>query len=199
MDRNPEGFRYLPEFLSSDEERALLEHVAAAPYREIRMRGQIARRRTAHYGWDYGYESWQVTPTTPIPDWLLPVRERAAALVPLDPAAFEEVLLTEYPPGSGIGWHRDALMFGDAVVGVSLGGACRMRFRREDETAVIELAPRSAYVLAGAARKLWQHSIPAVKELRYSITFRTLRSETRSARAGTPRSSRRPRRSAPES
>lgn len=173
----PHGFQYVPDFLSTEEESALLAHTAAAPFREIRMRGQVALRRTAHYGWDYGYESWQVTPTTPVPEWLHPLRERAAALIGIVPEAFEEVLLTEYPRGSGIGWHRDAPMFGDAVVGVSLRASCRLRFRRAGyETVAIELAPRSAYVLAGAARKVWQHSIPATKDLRYSITFRTLRS-----------------------
>jgi DNA oxidative demethylase len=110
-----------------------------------------------------------------VPAWLLPLRERAGALAGIPAEAFEEVLVTEYPTGSGIGWHRDAPMFGDAVVGVSLRAPCRMRFRREGETAAIELAPRSAYVLSGPARTLWQHSIPATKDLRYSITFRTLR------------------------
>ena len=180
MAGNPDGFLYVPEFVPPEEERGLLEHVTAAPFREIRMRGQVALRRTAHYGWDYGYESWKLTPATPVPGWLLPLRQRAAPLIGIDASAFEEVLLTEYPRGSGIGWHRDAPMFGDAVVGVSLLAPCRMRFRREGfETIAVELAPRSAYVLSGPARKLWQHSIPATKDLRYSITFRTLGSDGR--------------------
>jgi alkylated DNA repair protein (DNA oxidative demethylase) len=170
----PEGFRYVPDFLSRDEERALLEHLPGASFREVRMRGQAALRRTAHYGWDYGYESWQISPAAPVPGWLLPLRERAAGLIGAAPEALEEVLVTEYPPGAGIGWHRDAPMFGPAVVGVSLGAAARFRFRRAGETSALVVEPRSAYVLDGPARKMWQHSIPGGKALRYSITFRTL-------------------------
>ncbi|MGE5047061.1 MAG: alpha-ketoglutarate-dependent dioxygenase AlkB [Deltaproteobacteria bacterium] len=171
----PEGFRYVREFVSAEEERALVERMADAAFREVRMRGQVALRRTAHYGWDYGYESWQITPAAPVPDWILPLRERAAALIGAAPAALEEVLVTEYPPGAGIGWHRDAPMFGPAVVGVSLGATARLRFRRAGVSSALLLEPRSAYVLDGPARKQWQHSIPGAKALRYSITFRTLK------------------------
>ena len=174
----PDGLRYIPAFISPQEEQALLAHVARVPFREVKMRGQVARRRTAHFGWDYGYESWEISPTTAIPSWLFALRERAAALIGAEPHALEEVLVTEYPPGAGIGWHRDAPMFGPAVIGVSLGAPCRMRFQRgrgsERRTAAVVLEPRSAYVLAGEARSRWQHSIPVTKELRYSITFRTL-------------------------
>jgi alkylated DNA repair protein (DNA oxidative demethylase) len=170
----PEGFRYLPDFVSQDEERALLQHMPEASFREVRMRGQAALRRAAHYGWDYGYESWEISPTAPVPGWLLPLRERAAGLIDVAPPALEEVLVTEYPPGAGIGWHRDAPMFGPAVVGVSLGAAEKFRFRRAGETSALVVEPRSAYILEGPARKGWQHSIPGGKALRYSITFRTL-------------------------
>jgi alkylated DNA repair dioxygenase AlkB len=176
----PGGLRYVPAFISPEEERALVDHIAHVEFREVRMRGQVARRRTAHYGWDYGYESWEISPTTPLPPWLLPLRERAAALIEEDARQLEEVLITEYPPGAGIGWHRDAPMFGPAVIGVSLRAPCRMRFQRgrgdQRRTAALLLEPRSAYVLAGDARSSWQHSIPSTPELRYSITFRTLRS-----------------------
>jgi alkylated DNA repair protein (DNA oxidative demethylase) len=106
------------------------------------------------------------------------VRERAAALAGHEPHELVEVLVQRYPAGSTIGWHRDAPAFG-TVVGVSLGGACRLRFQRGkgDARRVWEVAlePRSGYVLAGDARRSWQHSIPSTDELRYSITFRTLR------------------------
>jgi DNA oxidative demethylase len=182
----PEGFRYVREFLSADEERALLEEMQHAAFREVRMRGQVALRRTAHYGWDYGYESWQITPAAPVPDWLLPLRERAAALIGASPPALEEVLVTEYPPGAGIGWHRDAPMFGPAVIGVSLGAPARLRFRRAGGSSALLLEPRSAYVLDGPSRKEWRHSIPGSKALRYSITFRTLKAAPQ-AEAGKPR------------
>ncbi len=143
------------------------------------MHGVVAKRRVVHFGWDYGYESWSITPTDPIPAWLWPLRKRAAGLMDVAPETVEEVLVTHYGVGAGIGWHRDASMFGPTVVGVSLAGTCRMRFQRKvgaaRETAEIVLAPRSAYVLTGAARLQWQHAIPATKTLRYSLTFRTVR------------------------
>jgi alkylated DNA repair dioxygenase AlkB len=178
MDAHPPGFVYRPEFVSAEEEAALVPPVRALTYGEVRMRGVVARRRAAHFGWSYAYESWRIEPGPPIPAFLLPLRERAAGLVGVDAEAFAEALVTEYAPGAGIGWHRDAPMFG-VVVGVSLLGACRFRFRREASGGAarlaVKLAPRSAYVLDGQARAAWQHSIPPTRALRYSVTFRTLR------------------------
>jgi alkylated DNA repair dioxygenase AlkB len=178
-EERPEGLVYVPEFLTEGEERDLLVHIGGVAFAEIRMHGQVARRRTAHFGWMYGYESWQLEPGPPPPDFLLPLRARCAELLEEPPERLQEVLVSEYLPGATIGWHRDAPMFGPKVVGVSLGSACRMRFQRgkgeERRTYAQELAPRSAYVLGGAARSVWQHSIPAVKAPRYSVTFRTLR------------------------
>jgi alkylated DNA repair dioxygenase AlkB len=106
-------------------------------------------------------------------------RERSAALIERDPADLAQILVSRYPEGAGIGWHRDAPTFGSRIVGVSLAGTSRMRFQRtiegERETSAVDLPPRSAYVLSGKARWSWQHSIPATKALRYSVTFRTLK------------------------
>jgi alkylated DNA repair dioxygenase AlkB len=190
----PSGFLYVPDFIGSREETVLLVEVRALEYARVEMRGQVARRRVAHFGWRYGYASWRIEPGPPIPEAFVPLRARAAALVAVPAEALAEVLVTEYPPGAAIGWHQDAPQFGP-VVGVSLLGACRMRFRRDAgevrESRAVELAPRSAYVIAGEARWAWQHAIPAIRGTRYSITFRTLR-ETLSAReadarAGTAR------------
>jgi alkylated DNA repair dioxygenase AlkB len=146
------------------------------------MRGQVARRRTAHFGWVYGYESWRIAPGPPLPDFLQPLRERVAALAGVDARALAEALVTEYPAEAAIGWHRDAPQFG-VVIGVSLASACRMRFQRGHgaarETRAVTLEARSAYVLTGEARQQWQHSIPPMKAARYSVTFRTLRTEQR--------------------
>jgi alkylated DNA repair protein (DNA oxidative demethylase) len=174
----PPGLRYVPDLLSADDEAALLPRLRELDFASIQMRGQIARRRTVHFGWVYGYESWQIAPGPALPAFLEPLRERAAALAGVEPGTLAEALLTEYPAGAGIGWHRDAPQFG-LVVGVSLLGACRMRFQRGTgaarQTHALELAPRSAYVLDGAVRWQWQHSIPPTKRPRYSVTFRTLR------------------------
>jgi DNA oxidative demethylase len=131
-----------------------------------------------HFGWSYGYDSARIAPGPEIPNYLLPVRARLAGLASVTPEELGEALITEYPPGAGFGWHRDAPAFG-IVAAVSLGSSCRMRFRRGKvgawEKAEVVLAPRSAYVIAGVARSGWQHGIPSGAELRWSITFRTLR------------------------
>jgi DNA oxidative demethylase len=177
----PPGFVYRPEFVSADEERELVAGIRGIEFSEVKMRGAVARRRTAHFGWLYGYETWRVEPGPPIPAFLLPLRARVAELAGVAAEALVEALLTEYSPGAGIGWHRDAPMFG-VVAGVSLLGACRFRFERGKgetrQTRAIVLAPRSAYLLTGAVREAWRHSIPPARELRYSVTFRTLRPQS---------------------
>jgi len=175
----PDGLVSVPGFLDETEERSLLAVLAELHYSAVVLHGQAARRVVRHYGWDYGYESRALGRADPVPAALEPVRARAAALVGRPAEDFAEVLVTRYPPGAGIGWHRDAPMFGREVVGVSLGAECRMRFQRrrggQRETYALALAPRSAYVLAGAARSAWQHSVPPVRAERYSLTFRTVR------------------------
>jgi alkylated DNA repair protein (DNA oxidative demethylase) len=174
----PEGLVYRPELLSVEDELSLLEVLEELRFDPIVLHGQAARRTGRHFGLDYDYGARTPKPGEPIPDWLLPVRAHAAALSGHEPEELVEILVQRYPPGSTIGWHRDAPAFG-TVVGVSLGGSSRLRFQRGkgDERRVWEvlLEPRSGYVLAGQARTSWQHSIPPTKELRYSITFRTLR------------------------
>jgi alkylated DNA repair dioxygenase AlkB len=173
----PAGFVYRPEFLTGDEERALVDAIGAVELSEVRMRGVVARRRTAHFGWRYGYETGRIEPGPTIPGFLRPLRARVAALAGVSADALVEIMLTEYPAGAGIGWHRDAPMF-DLVAGVSLLGACRFRFDRGPgagrETRAVTLEPRSAYLLTGESRAAWRHSIPPTRALRYSVTFRTL-------------------------
>ena len=175
----PAGLVYQPDFLTRAEEEQVLGVLQAMELRTITMHGRTARRTVRHFGLDYGYESWTLVPTDPFPSDLLWLQARAASLAGLDPGEIAQVLVSRYPPGSTIGWHRDAPMFGAKVVGVSLGSVCRMRFQRGKgdgrRVAEVTLEPRSAYVLSGAARFAWQHSIPPTKALRYSITFRTLK------------------------
>jgi DNA oxidative demethylase len=174
----PHGLTYVPDLLTEPEEERLLCRLAEDTYGEVRMHGQVARRTVRHYGVSYDFEAAAIARGDPIPEWLLDLRRRCAELVGIADERLAECLLTRYPAGATIGWHRDAPMFGD-VVGVSLGSACRLRFQRGQgvQRRVFEqvLEPRSAYVLTGPSRTAWQHSIPAVAEERYSITFRTLR------------------------
>ena len=178
VNAEPEGLVYVPDFLTEDEERRLVAVFDQLEFDEVRMRGQAAKRTVVHFGYRYDYEAWRLTPADPLPSSLTDLRDRAGALVDVDPELFVETLVTRYPPGSGIGWHRDAPLFGPTVVGVSLLSACPMRFQRRTATVrtthAIDLAPRSAYALTGAARWSWQHSIPSTGGLRYSVTFRTL-------------------------
>jgi alkylated DNA repair protein (DNA oxidative demethylase) len=181
----PEGLIYEPALLTEEEERRLVDELEHVAYDEIRMHGVVAKRTAKHYGYDYDYDRREAsTDAEPIPEWLEPVRGKAAALASVAPEELVEALINRYPVGAQIGWHRDAPMFG-TVVGVSLGSAARMRFRRGSagawETAELALAPRSGYVLAGEARTKWQHHVPPTKAERYSITFRTLRKPVSSA------------------
>ncbi len=178
ISERPAGLAYVPDLLTAPEEQRLLGRLAEDSYGEVRLHGQVARRTVRHYGVSYDFEAAAIAPGDPLPEWLLDLRRRCAELIGIAEERLAECLLTRYPPGATIGWHRDAPTFGD-VVGVSLGSACLLRFQRGqgDRRRVFEqvLEPRSGYVLTGPSRTAWQHSIPAVTEERYSITFRTLR------------------------
>jgi alkylated DNA repair dioxygenase AlkB len=173
----PKGLLYEPALISIEEEDRLLDVLGALRFDAVVLKGMAARRTARHYGLGYDYGSRTPRPGEPIPTWLCPVRLRAAELAGVAPDELVEILVQRYPPGSTIGWHRDAPAFG-VVIGVSLRAPSRLRLRRREpsERSVWEIAlePRSAYVLAGEARSRWEHSIPAVKDLRYSITLRTL-------------------------
>jgi alkylated DNA repair dioxygenase AlkB len=177
----PRGLEYHPEFLNSDEEGELLELIRALPVQEAQYKEFTARRRTISYGSTYDFSTHTSLPAEPIGDFLLPLRLKVARWCSVDSESFVHALIAEYRPGTPLGWHRDVPEF-ELVVGVSLAGSCRMRFRpypwtpeRKREMFTLELMPRSAYILKDAARWQWQHSIPPTKELRYSITFRTRR------------------------
>jgi alkylated DNA repair dioxygenase AlkB len=176
--RLPEGFKYQSGLISPDEERELVRHIETLPFKEFEFHGFLGRRRVVSFGWRYDFNDGGLREADDIPAFLLPLRSRCAAFAGLGPADFRHVLVTEYAPGAAIGWHRDKAVFAE-VVGVSLLAPCRFRFRRRRhagrwERAAITAEPRSAYLLAGPARSEWEHSIPPVERLRYSITFRNL-------------------------
>ncbi|HKS08440.1 MAG TPA: alpha-ketoglutarate-dependent dioxygenase AlkB [Pyrinomonadaceae bacterium] len=173
-----EGFRYESDLLDHADEQALLTHLRTLPFREFEFHGFTGKRRVVSFGWKYQYSGEKLVKTDEIPEFLLAFRVRAASFAGLEPQAFEHVLITEYGPGAGIGWHRDKAVFGE-VVGISLLAPCTLRFRRKAgekwERVNVLAEPRSAYHLTGPARSEWQHSILRVDALRYSITFRTMR------------------------
>lgn len=174
----PHGLTLQTDFITEAEESTLLFAMTELEFHEIRIHGQIAKRTAKHFGYGYDFEKRDLIPGEPLPQQFQWLAERCAKLARVASHELVEVLFQHYPPGAPIGWHRDADPFG-LIIGVSLRSTCRMRFQRgagaARETAEIDLVPRSAYILAGAARDVWQHSIPPTKDHRYSITFRTLR------------------------
>jgi hypothetical protein len=180
----PAGFQYRDDFISVDEESRLVSAIGAVEFSTFEMRGVVARRRVAFFGRSYDAVSG---PERPIPEFLFFVRDRLAAWAKIEPAAFAMALINEYREAAPIGWHRDAPQY-DIVAGVSLLSSCRMKLRPyvtpkdvpalkgpRKTTHEIELQPRSAYLITGESRQGYEHSIPPVDSLRYSITFRTLR------------------------
>jgi alkylated DNA repair dioxygenase AlkB len=177
----PEGFIYEPEFLSHEEEIFLLRTAESLPLQEAQYREWQAKRRIVSYGGRYDFTHRALNEAPRIPDFLMPLRDRIAGWAGIDPESIHHAVVAEYRPGTQLGWHRDVPDF-ERVMGVSLGGRARMRLRRYPPqrgaraALTLDLAPRSAYTFAGPARWDWQHAISPTKELRYSITFRTLRS-----------------------
>jgi len=179
-DDYPEGFRYQPELIDADEEAALLERVRALPFRAFEFHGYTGNRRVVSFGWKYDFEKRRLEEAAEIPDFLSSLRMKAARFADIDPERLQQALVSEYDAGAGIGWHRDKAVFGE-VVGVSLLAPCTFRLRRKAgerwQRKNLIAEPRSAYLLSGPARTEWEHSIPPVETIRYSVTFRNLKSE----------------------
>ena len=181
----PEGFHYQAEILPPEEERELAERFRHLPLKEFEFHGYVGKRRTMSFGWHYDFGEERLQQTEQIPAFLQKLRERAAGFADLSAEALSHALVTEYSPGTTIGWHRDKGVFDD-VVGISLLSPCTFRLRRKTATGwerySLTIEPRSAYLLRGTARTQWEHSIPAVDALRYSVTFRSLRSSRQPVR-----------------
>jgi alkylated DNA repair dioxygenase AlkB len=176
--RWPEGFKYQPEVISAEQEAEVVQRLRELPLKEFVFQGFLAKRRTVSFGWHYDFTERALQKADDIPGFLVDLRERAAGFAGMDPERFQQVLVIEYQPGASIGWHRDKNVFGE-VIGVSLLSPCRFRLRRKTgstwERVSLTAEPRSAYLMSGPSRTEWEHSIPAVDALRYSVTFRNLR------------------------
>jgi alkylated DNA repair dioxygenase AlkB len=179
----PAGFRYTPNVVDADEEARPIEAFADLPFRQFEFHGFLGKRRVVSFGFRYDYNGGGLREAAPIPKFLLPLRERAAMFAGLAPERLQNALITEYRPGTSIGWHRDRPHYDD-VIGVSLSSACTFRLRRRSgagwERTALRVDRRSIYLMRGASRWDWEHSIPAVEALRYSITFRSMRDGGRS-------------------
>jgi alkylated DNA repair dioxygenase AlkB len=173
----PEGFLYRQDFLTRSQEQELVERFRQLPFKEFEFHGYQGKRRVVYFGYRYDFNDNALRAADAIPEFLLPLRDLAASFAGLSPDALRHALIAEYSSGAGIGWHKDRPAFDD-VIGISFVSPCRFRFRRKrgsgwDRTSVI-LAPRSAYLLRGPARTVWEHSIPPAENLRYSVTFRSM-------------------------
>jgi alkylated DNA repair dioxygenase AlkB len=183
----PDGFIYHENFIAEAEEHELIREIQKLPLTPFKYYQFTGKRRTASFGWQYEFGKSEITTAPEMPAFLLPVRTRAGNFFNIAPDSLIQSSIIEYSTGSPIGWHRDIPHFG-VVVGISLGAACRMKFRKynrtrsktlnRDEILSIELQPRSIYLMSGPSRESWQHSIPPVKELRYAIMMRTLRAKS---------------------
>lgn len=173
----PEGLAYEPEVVSPQFEEELVGEIGRLDLVPFEFHGHLGHRKVAWFGWRYDYGGRGLRAADPIPDYLMRARDAVAGFARRPAEDFEQILVTEYPPGAGIGWHRDKAQFGE-VVGLSLLSPCTLRFRNGPrgawERRSLEVAPRSAYLLTGPARSAWEHSIPGVAARRCSITFRTL-------------------------
>jgi alkylated DNA repair dioxygenase AlkB len=173
----PDGLRYVADFIPEAVERDLIARVAALPLQPFQFGQYECKRRVASFGWRYDYSERRLISADPISDWLAPLIEKVEAFGGPQ-TRIGQILCTEYEAGTGIGWHRDKSHFG-RIFGVSLGSSCRLRFRRQAgdgwERLTLDVAPGSIYAMSGPSRFEWEHSIPAVDTLRYSITLRTLK------------------------
>ena len=178
----PAGLRYAPDFISAADEQELIAGIAALPLQPFQFGAFEGRRRVKSFGFRYDYSLQKLQPSEPIPESLERTARAVERFGKLPPGSVRQVLCTEYDVGVGIGWHRDRPHF-DKVFGISLGSACRFRFRRRQgnkeggkwERFALQAEPRSIYLMDGEARQDWEHSIPPVEQQRYSITFRTMR------------------------
>jgi alkylated DNA repair dioxygenase AlkB len=176
----PPGLQYSLELITPEEEARLIAEIGQLPLEEAKYKEYTARRRTTTFGSEYDFGANVLEAAPAVPPFLLPLRARIAAWVDVAPERFAQALVSEYRPGTPLGWHRDVGQF-ELIAGISLGTPCVMRFRPVDakEGFVLELQPRSAYVMREAVRWEWEHAIAPTPGLRYSVTFRTLRKKRR--------------------
>lgn len=171
----PPGLSYIPNFISLSEEEDLLSHFQNIELRPMEFMGHTARRNILAFGNSYEFGKKKIHEAPPPPEWLLPFLQRAARTIMISEKRIAQILITHYPVGAPIGWHRDAPSF-EHLLGVSLGSDCTMKLREMSGNGKysFHLERRSAYIMTGPSRWRWEHHIPPVKEERYSLTFRSL-------------------------
>ncbi|RCW65112.1 alpha-ketoglutarate-dependent dioxygenase AlkB [Pseudorhodoferax soli] len=179
------GLRYEKDFLTHEEEAALLDLMSTLQLQPAKYKEYLARRQVISYGGSYDFDTHRLRPAKDLDERLAPLRDRVADWLAVDRRQIVQVLVAEYAPGTPLGWHRDVPDF-EIIAGVSLGSEVTLRFRpyppdqaAKRQAVQLEVAPRSIYKMAGASRWAWQHCVAPVKSLRWSITFRTPRETAR--------------------
>ncbi|HJU72234.1 MAG TPA: alpha-ketoglutarate-dependent dioxygenase AlkB [Gemmatimonadaceae bacterium] len=176
----PPGFKYSPDIMPAEYERELLQKIKELPFKEFEFHGFLGKRRTVSFGWKYDFGKRTLHKAADIPGFLLELRQVAAEFAGMASSELQQVLVLEYGAGAGIGWHKDKAVFGE-VIGISLLAPAQFRLRRKAgdtwDRVSLTIEPRSAYLLSGEVRTEWEHSIPPVDALRYSVTFRNLRDD----------------------
>lgn len=171
------GLRQVEDIVTPAEEQRLIELIDRVDLSPFQFHGWLGKRLTASFGWRYDFDDAGLQSADPIPNWLIPLRQKSALILGLKPDEFVQSLLVRYDPGAGIGWHRDRPVF-EHVIGISLGAPATMRFRRRRaggfDRASVPLTPRSLYHLIGEVRWKWEHSIAPMDVTRWSVTFRSL-------------------------
>jgi alkylated DNA repair protein (DNA oxidative demethylase) len=164
----------VPDFLTSTEERDLVDVIAQMPLKSVKMRGQTLRRQMLEFGVEFGANFRSLHPAQPIPDEFERFIIRGRSALGCE-SRFDQAIVQVYPRGASIGWHRDAKELGPVVFGLSLVGSGVLLLRDKDarHTVRVELPQRSVYLLSGAVRNDWSHCATAVKMERVSITFRS--------------------------
>jgi alkylated DNA repair dioxygenase AlkB len=177
---SPAGLQYQPDFISEQDQHSIVRHLQSLTLQPFLFGAFEGKRRVASFGWRYDYSQQKLQKAEALPDWIAPLIMRVEAFGGLPNGAIRQVLVTEYEAGAGIGWHRDKPHF-EEVFGLSLLSACRFRFRRRTDESwrryTFRAEPRSLYLMEGESRHVWEHSIPPVEQVRYSVTFRSMTCE----------------------
>ena len=174
----PAGFRYMPDVISPAQERDLVARFAKLDLKPFLFHGYKGNRRIYTFGHRYAFAGQEARDDASIPEYLKPLMEIAGEISGTPAAGFEQIMVTEYAAGAGIGWHRDRPTYED-IVGISFLAPCALRLRKRDgddwERMTAHVEPRTAYLLHGKVRNVWQHSIAPMDVLRYSVTLRSFR------------------------
>jgi alkylated DNA repair dioxygenase AlkB len=178
----PEGFHYYPDFITEDEETQLVTLIQQYPLKNMVFQGFEAKRKIMSFGYDYHFDTRNLTKGVPIPEEFNSIILKVAHQLNISEDSIQEILLTEYGIGHVINWHRDAPPF-EKIAGISLLSDCTFKLRPYDKSKQNRASVNSftvergsLYMMEGEARQNWEHSISPLKSLRYSITFRTLQS-----------------------